>query len=215
MKIAKSKRNLLLGLMIVLAGIMILPAVSHAAVNKDKKRYMDLTKESKKYGVTINEYFSAWYDTGINVKSSDESVIKTKEKDGYLYLIPKKAGKSKITVQFEEAGKITATVMVQKYKNPLKTFKIGKLSFANRFKTYNVTQYSNDPRKVANNLSGKLSVVPAAGWKLVKIEKYDEDEGEWATLKNNKSYTISTGFDRIVITVKDKKTKFVRNFAEK
>lgn len=102
----------------------------------------------------------------VSVKSSKSSVLKA-VKDGNdlygYYLMPKKAGKSKITVKYKLKGKtytMSRTYSVKKYPNPIKALKLnGKTikTSKNKF-SLNTDGYKKT--------SAKIKITPNSGWKI-------------------------------------------------
>lgn len=192
-----------------------------------KKSYMDLTSGGKRDRVSVIEglevqNFTSGKDSVLSATSSNSSVLKVrKDADVNAYMMyPRKSGKAKVTLTIKKANgktkKLSSTVMVQKWKTPVKTFKIGNTSLANRFKKGSkifaqISQYpSDDPR---SSYTGKLQIQAAKGWKLVGIQKehYNWSTGKYkrSALKNGRNYKFVAD-DTVILTFKDTKTKFIR-----
>lgn len=210
-------------LAVVAVEFFVMPCHAEAKTKKitvTKTNYLDLTSNAKKYGVYAAEglelkNFDFSQDTILSVSSSKPSVVKIKNQ----MMHPQKAGKAKITLEIKKKNgkkeKLSTNVVVQKWKTPVQTFKIGKRSFVSRYKTdnnaYLASQYP--PNDARNNYVGKLQVKANKDWKLMSIQKkhYNWDTGKYktTTLKNNKKYTFVPD-DTIILTFKDVKTKFIR-----
>lgn len=198
----------------LLASAIAAPVHAQAAKLKiGKTYYQDVTSYSKKNFTSVASVFDISDSVArvISLKSSKPSVIKIKQDlYGQWWLSPQKAGKSKITftVQYNATGKkqtFTTTIMAQKWTNPLKTLKIGSTSFQKKFAKTSFIQYSS-----SKTLSGKLVVKPSSGWQLVSIKKNNSSTLKTSTLKNNKTYQINPERESILITLKEKKTGFLR-----
>ena len=149
----------------------------------------------------LNYSFLGAYKTSAKVKaakSSNKKVMTAKctnnERTHYVDLHFKKPGKAKLTYKFK-GKKHTVTFIVKKYKNPLKTFKIGKKNILSKF---NKVYYEVAPA----NCTGELKVKAKSGWKITKIKKYTGSAAK--RIKNGSK--IGKGTSSMVLTVKHKKT---------
>ncbi len=140
------------------------------------------------------------------VKSSNSKVLKAKarksrEFKGYweLILTPKKAGKS--TLKYTIKGKTyKVKCVVVKYKNALAKLKIGNVDLTKKFKKRTTANITSMP-------VGKLAVKAAKGWKIAEITGSLEDFSDY---KLGNSFTVREGTNEIMICMKNKKTKKVR-----
>lgn len=102
-----------------------------------------------------------------NLKCSNKKVIEVKKMSGNNHAIaitPKKAGKA--TISFKYAGKkYTSTVVIKKWENPCKTFKLGKKDYASYFEKSGTYQL----HKQKKNQKVTVNIVAKKGWKLKKI----------------------------------------------
>lgn len=141
------------------------------------------------------------------VKSSNKKVATAKvvsfSYDGgsfsYILITKKKAGTTKIT--YTMAGKTkTVTYRVVKWKNPVKTFKVGSKNYASKFKKKASVPGTGD-------LVGQTVKVKAAkGWKVQKIYVYT-DTGSVKNVKNGKK--LPSGTHQVMVQLKNKSTKAV------
>ncbi len=126
-------------------------------------------------------YNSTWYSFGeegdtikfTNLKSSNRKVVTVStRKAGKQYFIIfniKKVGKATVSFNAKCNGhtySYMTNVRVWKYKNPVKTLKIGKKSFASRFNNFPNYEYKG------KKLSGKIKLTLNNGWKLVSVNIY-------------------------------------------
>ena len=125
----------------------------------------------------------------------------------YLTFMPVKKGTSKITVSGTIGGKkasFTTTVKVVNYQNPFSVLKLGSKSYKKKFK-----KYANSV--VARTSAGKpkLTVKPAAGWKLssVKYSPFGTLDGKAVKTKSGKKISLYSGGTIITFTLKNSKTK--------
>ena len=107
----------------------------------------------------------------VTVKSSNKSVVKPLN---WTTLQVVKPGKAKVSITVKKKnGKKTnykCTVRVYKYKNPIKTLKLGSKNIAKKYKKDNFAE--------AKSSTSKLTVKPAKGWKIktIKYRAYKENE---------------------------------------
>lgn len=139
----------------------------------------------------------------ISIKSSKPSVIKAYREDSGIYdnyLVPLKAGTSKITVKYKLNGKTTSisgTYTVKKYPNPLTSVTVNgaKINIkANKY-YYDFNKYTKTKTMVTLKL--------AKGWKVGWTWGYTEDPQNEDTFKefkpkSGKAFTIKKGYDGAV-----------------
>ena len=122
-----------------------------------------------------------------------------------LVIKPKKLGK--ITVQFTctkdgKAKTYKQTFRIIKNVNPVASLKIGSVDYAAKFdKTFRI--------KVNKNLSGKLTVKPAKGWKILNIYRTKVKSNAPIMVKNNQKITLPKNTLLAVTLTKNGKTKSV------
>lgn len=130
----------------------------------------------------------------VSVKSSKPAVLKA-VKDGTnlygYYLMPKKVGKSKITIKYKVNGKtytMSRTYTVKKYPNPYESIKVNGKSVkisSNKF-FYDVTGYSKS--------SCKIKITPKSGWKVVNAyASFYNPKTEKDKFKNLKASVVTKG----------------------
>ncbi|MBQ8986550.1 MAG: hypothetical protein IJ100_04810, partial [Lachnospiraceae bacterium] len=120
---------------------------------------------------------------------------------GYYLIKSKKPGSATLTFQAKNPDAdsyVTKTVKVKviKFVNPVKTFKIGKKSYA---KKYSGKPYYNFKKKV----SGKVKIKAKKGWKIIGIYFYDHSKNKNKKIKNGKKVTFSK-YDGIQVCFKKK-----------
>lgn len=131
------------------------------------------------------------------IKVSQKSIkVKKETRDGipYLSIRAKKAVKGKVSLTAAYKGKkqnYKIKVTAVKYRNPFKSFKIGKTDYAKKFKKEAVTF------TLKKGVSGKLSIKMNKGFKLDKLW-IDE-----RPIKNNSKITLDEG-SMIALTYFDK-----------
>ena len=194
-------------LFLVCVSAVVLPLSVQASTRKNTSYYIDLTKMVKKYGVSAMDFYGEDHrdEEILKISSNKSSVIKAKIIDWEPILLPKKQGKATVTVKFSQSGTVKTTVMVQNYKNPLNTLTIGKTSLVKKFDKDNNYMVTDNPK-----IKGNLKVKAASGWELVNVKKYVMSKDKWKTVKKSGSiYKLKQG-EQVRITLKDRKTKFVR-----
>jgi len=144
-----------------------------------------------------------------NVKSSNSKVAEFwGEKDKYgnvtLEYHVKKAGTTTFTFTIKignEKRDYKMDVSVSTYKNPVKTFKVGKKNYAKNFKKIS-------SMAIDNKISGKIQIKPTKGWKIVTIKKatLGKYDFKFRKLKNGKKYTFEP-FSQLIVICQNKKTK--------
>ena len=144
--------------------------------------------------------------------SSNKKVAKVKiVKSSYYYnLVVTKKGYGKTKITYKCDGKTYNVVLkVYKYKNPLKSLKIGSRQFATYFKKKPATSASKAQK--VQSTKGKLVVKAAKGWKAQEILVLCQDTGKCKKVKS--SYRIKDNECLRSITMVHKKTGVVENFS--
>ena len=101
-----------------------------------------------------------------NLKSSNTSVARVKVGAGGVINVYyfKKAGTTTISATVN-GTKISTKFTVKKYSSPVKSFKVGKTSFASKYKTYDEYTWYH-----TGKVSGKtFSVAANSGWKISDV----------------------------------------------
>ena len=105
-------------------------------------------------------------------KSSNTKVLEAKAGGQYLVLTAKKPGKAKVSYKLG-GKKHVVNIVVKKYKNPFKRYKVGGKNCAS---IYNKGRAMDAPYKsMANGFSGKVKITPKKNWKVVEILPYFSD----------------------------------------
>ena len=140
-------------------------------------------------------------------KSSNKKVatVKVKTYDNgmtSLLVTKKKAGTTKITYKLDGKKK-TVKLKVVKWKNPVKTFKVGSKNYASKFK-------KSAGSHAASSVAGKtVKVEAASGWKVKRIVAYTNNGVK--IVRNGKKTPADTG--QVVVALKNTKTKAVETVA--
>ncbi len=124
----------------------------------------------------------------LKVTGTQYAKISIRNMDGFyeINVEPKKVGKATATVDYTYEGTTkpyTFTFNIKKYVCPVSSIKIGNKNYASKLKycgTYNI----------GKKVSGKLSVNPKSGWKIVDIGLDNWVSGKWTKIKNNKRVTL-------------------------
>lgn len=145
-------------------------------------------------------------DRIIKAKSSNAKVATAEAAEAYdtglpaLRVVPKKVGNTKVTVVVKRGNKTYTSGMnvhVVKYKNPLKSFKIGNKEYAGK-----LGEHSN----TSDYLSGKakVSAVAKGDWKVTGLFTYNYNTKKGKNYKNGK--TINLGkVTQVSVLVQNKK----------
>lgn len=142
--------------------------VKAASPSVDKVRKMTLYEGREGWILGINIKNPVKNGKITKIKSSNPNVVRV-TKASYLYngagYTPVGEGTAKIT--FTYAGKKLSTkIIVKKYVNPCKMFKIGNTDYA---KNFDVSEHYNHNRR-KKTVSAKIKIKPKEDWKLTKIE---------------------------------------------
>lgn len=166
--------------------------------------------QCSKTGLSYNPHAIDWWNTYAFIstknltkaKSSNPKVLEVLNcENKVLSLRTKKAGTAKLT--YKEGGKSkSVTIVVKKYKNPFKVFKVGKQNCAKQYKH----QCFGETKSVQNGcISGKLVIKPAKGWKIKVINAY----GFGMKKMKNKS-KVRSNTSTIQVLMQNKKTKVIQ-----
>lgn len=191
--------------------------------NKKTHTY-PLLKSYTMFGQKANEYSVSFNDVATKVKSSNSKVVSVSyseyvDEEGYAENVItfklKKVGKAKITFTYKGKNRST-TINVQKYVNPLKSFKIGTKSFVKYLDSSKIGFMSGDSEfwlrsKAAESFwkakpsgSKTIKLVAKKGWKVSKIEQFNVESMKTTKIKNGKKIK---GLDRYILYVYMKNTK--------
>ena len=126
-----------------------------------------------------------------SITSSNSKVIKPVLNSSAAYdnyLIPKKAGKSKITVKYKvgsKTKKVSATYTVKKYPKAYSSITVNgkKINVKKKKYYYDVEGYKKT--------SAKVNVKPAKGWKIISTTLWVGQKAK--DVKNGKSFKIPKG----------------------
>ena len=173
-----------------------------------KKLSISLSDKGETRSISLDEKGYGWegQDYTTSYKSSNPKVLKVVgAKKNWLKVM--KAGKAKITiyVKYIDTGetfkKLTTTVTVYKYSNPFKKIKIAGKDYTKKFKKDDEYTKKTD----TGDISGKVSITPAKGWKIKEIWTYPYDEDGFLGKIDNKS-TV-TGSEKIEVIMYNKSKK--------
>lgn len=119
-------------------------------------------------------------------------------------------GSGKLTVKVWKNGTkktYKINVKVVKYKNPVKSLKIGSKEYAKKFKNNDILGNVKFPVS-----KKKISIKPASGWKVKSIVAYAGPEQNAVKAKNNSTFNFKKWepVRNILVTLENKKTKAVQ-----
>lgn len=100
------------------------------------------------------------------------SVTENDDRSTSITCVPKRAGTATISFRVKVSGKTYRYQLpytVIKYANPAKTFKIGSVNYASRFK-------KSGHYIIGKKFSGKLTIVPKKGWVLDSLYIFTESD---------------------------------------
>ena len=148
-------------------------------------------------GANVYYVFSGSDKAITKVKSSNKKVVAVTQSGEFKAMFQmqfKKAGKAKVTFKYKGKS-YTMNVVVAKYTNPVKTYKIGSKNYASKFK--------KSPFYFAGGkvLKGKVTVKAATGWKFKHFEYYKNGK-----LKTAKSYKLSGNEGQVTAVLQHKKS---------
>lgn len=171
-------------ILVTAAGAMPTMTAQAAAPKIEKKMYFRLYKAYP--GSAYVSIQNAAKGKITKLKNSNPSVAKvsvTEKK--YLLVTPQKAGAAKLSFYF--AGKKLSTqIIVQKWENPCKEFRIGNKDYAKRFTKSE--QFNHEQQK--KDITAKIKITPKKGWKLRKIERIASN-APTKKIKNNAKVKLS------------------------
>ncbi len=201
----KSMKWLRMSFILMILGIILsLPTRAFA----DGKPYFSDTHD------LFSIYNSSWYSFGeegdsikfSNLKSSNSKVVTVStRKEGKRYFIIfkiKKVGKATVSFNAKCNGhtySYMTNVRVWKYKNPVKTLKIGKNSFASRFNNFPSYEYKS------KKLSGKIKLTLNKGWKFDSADIYSTTSSYYKHYSTLPSSVSLKKNQTLAINVKNKK----------
>lgn len=198
-------------IMMLLIGCMLMMGLTNIGAMKVQAALTTIVKSCSFY-----LYEGVDFEKRINVMTSVDSTKITKLKNynpeiikvsidnrdsgygkmGTLQIQALKAGTAKITFQFGGKNYIYK-VIISRYENLCKQFKIGNTDFTKCFDKSGV-YYSYQQKK---NITGNLDIKLKDGWKIVKI-RMDHSK----TIKNHSKITLSTKGSDIFMYVRNVKT---------
>ena len=208
MKIMKKLSVLLLALLLIVPGIKV-----SSAATKPVTLYKDIRWKGDEYLYCCNFNADAEVESNAvveSITSSKKSVIKVVNKGTGLYehyLVPKKTGKTKITIKYSYLGtqyKVSATYTVKKYPNPFKYLKVdGKKIKTTKYKySRTIKNYKKATAKIQLKLksgwkiydavwSNNEELVGVTGKKTFTVNVHEEDCTEiFFILKNKKKHVM-------------------------
>ena len=129
-----------------------------------------------------------------NVKSSDKKVAMAKFKGNYLTVTPKGAGTA--TISFKYKGKTRkAKLVIYERENPVSSFMVGSRECADFF---------DDDSLMNANVTGKVTITPAAGWKIKSIQTQKNWKAKAKKAKNG--FALKKGMS-VSVTLYNKSKK--------
>jgi len=144
-----------------------------------------------------------------SAKSSNKKVatVKVKNSDGFSQLIvtQKKTGTTKISFKLD-GKKRTVKLVLAKYANPAKSFKIGSKQLV---KKYNKHRYCLGPYDWETIVGKKITVKAKSGWKVAGIYVVHPVVDRDITKKVGNGYKFKTHESLAYVKFVNKKTKTV------
>lgn len=151
----------------------------------------------------------------ISITSSDPTVINVTDNSRYVKI--KKAGSSTITIVYDLEGvtyEISGVLTVEKYPKPISSLTVNGKKIS--LKKERRVMYTFERQNLERDVTVKINLKPASGWKISKIKAYYYKVGHQDThhnlaVKNNKKFTVKKRCEAYVTYVlKNKKngTKF-------
>lgn len=205
-----TKKILTLITVITLTATCLSPAMTaHADGGQEIPYSKNLTLSVKKniwdyYVFKLDKYYSK--AKKITVKSSNERVVKFVNNYSFT---PKKPGTAKLYISMKINGKtkkFVSKIKVVKYKNPVKSFKVGSKNIASKYKknTYwSLRTQSSKP---------KISIKPASGRKIKSIACYTYRANGMPKVKKIKNNSkLSKNVNYITVKMYNKKTKLTES----
>ena len=178
--------------------VLLLTGMISAAVASAEEPYIPSQKVIYMDGVVSSSNIQLFGVSGTSavtkLKSSNKSVAKvskfTYDDDVYVSIKPIKPGTAKVTFNVKHEGKTIkakVNVIVRKYVNPLKSFKIGSTNYTSKFK-------KTGHISVKKALKGKLKIKLKAGYVISEINVYSwSGGGNMKSVKNNKTVKVPKG----------------------
>ena len=140
-------------------------------------------------------------------KSSNTKVLAVSSGEQYLVLTAKKPGKAKLTYKLG-GKKHVVTIVVKKYKNPFKRYKVGGKNCAS---IYNKGRAMYSPYKsMEYGFSGNVKITPKKNWKIVDIRPtFSKGDNVYRKgIKNGAK--LPEGTYNLRVIMKNKKTKVIQ-----
>ena len=173
--------------------LMTIPAYAGQTLHIPKKanatKYSAKTMKDRYYYNPVN-YLAEVGDQKVTVKSSNKNVATVKVKYGVIWVTPKKAVKTTITVK---AGKKTykCAYTVYKYVNPITSVKIGKNTFSG--KLYNKNAIANVKYSKFANKKTALKINLKKGWKIKYSDYVQKNWLHSELFKNGSKVKVAGG----------------------
>lgn len=156
------------------------------------------------YAFKLDKYYSK--AKKITVKSSNKRVVKFV--DNYFFTL-KKPGTAKLYISMKINGKtkkFISKIKVVKYKNPVKSFKVGSKNIASKYKENTFWSLK------AQSSKQKISIKPASGWKIKSITCYTYRANGIPKVKKIKNNSkISQNVNHLTVKMYNKKTKLTES----
>lgn len=132
-------------------------------------------------------------------KSSNPKVLKVYNvsKNG-MTVETMKPGKATLTYKLNGKKK-TVAVVVRKYENPFKVFKVGSRSLASKYAK--TCQASLGLKSYPYEISGTVSITPAKNWKIKSLQAYVPGaKSSFKNVKNNSKLPKGTTTVSVIMT---------------
>lgn len=191
---------------VLLSSILIVLLVAYSAIAETKPRLPSVDLWAEWYTVPGFSLSKLGFPEGakiVKVNSSQRSVLDYDYDATGLCLLPRKVGKSKITLTYKVGNKkssIAKTYKVLPYPNPITSIKVDGKKINLRENKASV--YFGNYKKTKTT----ITVKPSTGWKIVKRATYTDEEGV-TTIRSLKNIKLSKKFSRINIEITLRNTK--------
>ena len=145
------------------------------------------------------------FDEPHHVKLSNKSIVANLEvSEGTIGIAFKKPGTTKLSYTWK-GKKHSVKIKVLKYKNPVKSFKIGGKQFKSAFRKYTTNNVKDAIVK------GKSAITPAKNWKVksIKYHIYNDSVDKDVKVRNKGKLPRVDTF--VSVRLKNAKTKAVQD----
>lgn len=196
----------MLVLTFILSGMCILPVSAARTIQQGEDVLYYSPKDKWSNVIYAPVYYNGIPLKVLSVKSSNKKVISVSISEDRSEVIQRvrKPGRANLVIKAKSKNrtyKIKQTLVVRKYKNPVKTFKVGKKDYASVFKNRMVHSIKG---KAA--IKGKLSIVPQKGWEISEIVLDNFKNQVYRSIRNNRNINLKRGQNSLSVCFQNKQT---------